>query len=85
MKIGILFLVVGIATACSSGPSKTTSASAKTAQTDDPNTGIICTYEKPTGSFLKEKRCTTAAERDAAKRQQGVLIDSRNERDSGIR
>ena len=84
MKIGILFLVVGIATACSSNPSSTTSASAKTAQTDDPNTGIICTYEKPTGSFLKEKRCTTPAEREAASRQQGVLMDTRNARDSGV-
>ncbi len=84
MKIGIIFLLVGIATACSSNPSGTTSASAKTAQADDPNTGIICTYEKPVGSFLKEKRCTTPAEREGARRQQDVLMDTRNARDSGI-
>jgi hypothetical protein len=39
----------------------------------------------PTGSFLPEERCTTAAERAAARRQQDVLIDARSERDSGIR
>jgi len=84
MKIGVLFLVVGIATACSSDPAKPSSATAKKAQTDDPSKGIICTYEKPIGSFLKEKKCTTPEEREAAKYQQGTLMDTRNSRDSGI-
>jgi hypothetical protein len=84
MKIGVLFLVLGVATACSSGPSKPTSETTKTAQAEESKDGIICTYEKPVGSFLKEKRCTTPQQREAARQQGGALIDARNARDSGI-
>lgn len=56
---------------------------ARTAQANED--GVICTKTTPTGSFLPERICTTAAERAAAQRQNSVLIDARNERDSGIR
>jgi hypothetical protein len=36
---------------------------------DDPSQGIICTYEVPTGSTLRERKCTTPEQR-AAQRQQ---------------
>jgi hypothetical protein len=79
MKTGILIFVAVLATACSSDPAKSIGASDTTAQT---STETVCTYERPTGSFMKEKRCTTAAEREAARQQQG-LMDTRNQRDSG--
>jgi len=69
-------------TACSSDPNKATSASASAQARDD---GLICTTSVPTGSFVKETRCTTAQEREAARRQRSVLMDVRNERDSGVR
>ena len=56
---------------------------AATAKADDSKDGVICTYEKPTGSFLKEKKCTTAAEREA-ERQRNSIMDVRNSRDSGL-
>jgi hypothetical protein len=86
MKIGVLVLLmglVGLTAACSTGPSKPASATAATAKVDESTDGVICTYEKPTGSFLKEKKCTTAAEREAA-RQHNSLMDVRNQRDSGV-
>ena len=80
MKSGILIAALTVLAACSSNPSGS-SQDAKVAQNDDPSKGIVCTTERPTGSFLKEKRCTTAQEREADRRQQGTLMDVRN--DSG--
>jgi hypothetical protein len=81
MKIGAIILLVALA-ACSSDPAKP-AATEKTAQASDAS-GTICTYEKPVNSFLKEKHCTTAAERAAGQGQLGVQMDTRNERDAGI-
>jgi hypothetical protein len=83
VKTGIIVLALAFATACSTNPSSG-GATAKTAQADDPEKGIICTYEKPTGSFLKEKKCTTPEQREAARNQRETLMDVRNERDSGL-
>lgn len=78
MKIGLLVLSLTMMSACASAPDR----SASLGTNED---GLICTKSIPTGSFLPEERCTTAAERAAARSQQNVLIDARNERDSGIR
>jgi|SoiMethySBSTD1v2_1073268.scaffolds.fasta_scaffold254381_3 hypothetical protein len=78
MRVGVLVLAITLVTACSSDPYKATSAKA-----DDE--GLICAKSVPTGSALPEVRCTTAQERAADRRQQRVLMDVRNERDSGIR
>jgi hypothetical protein len=73
----MLVLAMSVLTGCATIPD-----TPRTAEADEE--GVICTTSVPTGSFLPEKRCTTAAERDAARRQNDVLIDARNERDSGI-
>lgn len=40
-------------------------ADTKTAVTKaDANKGVVCTYEKSTGSMFREKKCTTDAERE---------------------
>ena len=78
MRIGLLILSMSVVTACASIPDSPMSDAAN-------EEGLVCTKSVPTGSFLPEQRCTTAAERAAARRQQDVLIDARNERDSGIR
>jgi hypothetical protein len=78
MRIGLLVLLMSAMTACASIPDQPRSVAAN-------EEGLICTKSIPTGSFLPEQRCTTAAERAAARRQNDVLIDARNERDSGIR
>ena len=83
MKTGIIVLAFAFATACTSNPSGG-GAAARTAQVDDPEKGIICTYEKPTGSFLREKKCTTPEQREAEAQQRATLMDVRNERDSGL-
>lgn len=83
MKPAFLILTFAIASACSSNPADGTSAGAKTAQTNAAGEELVCTYEKPTGSFLKEKRCTTAAQREAKRGQQDTLIDVREGRDIG--
>lgn len=78
MRIGFLLVSAGVMTACATMPETPPSAQAS-------EEGRICTTSVPTGSFLPEQRCTTAAERAAAKRQNDVLIDARSERDSGVR
>lgn len=78
MRAGLLILSVSLVTACATIPEEPRSARAN-------DEGLVCTHSVPTGSFLPERRCTTAAERAAARSQQNVLIDARNERDSGIR
>jgi hypothetical protein len=83
MRVGFLVLATAMVTACSSDPSRDTSGSTSAAQTS--KEGLICTTSVPTGSFVKETRCTTAQEREAARQQRGVLMDVRNERDSGVR
>lgn len=45
-------------------------AERKTAsQESDPSKGVICTYEVPTGSSIRERKCTTPEEREDARRQ----------------
>lgn len=78
MKAGLLVLSIGLVTACATEPETPRTARAE-------EEGVICTRRIPTGSFLPEVRCTTAAERAAERRQNSILIDARNERDSGVR
>jgi hypothetical protein len=78
MRAGLLVLSLTVMAACASTPQAPPSATAN-------EEGLICTKSVPTGSFLPEERCTTAAQRAATRRQQDVLIDARSERDSGIR
>jgi hypothetical protein len=79
MRSGLLVLCTAMLTACAATPEEPLTAGGANEE------GLICTKSIPTGSFLPERRCTTAAEREAARRQNDVLIDARNERDSGIR
>lgn len=78
MRFGLLVLSIAVLSACAATPKEPLTSAAN-------EEGVICTKSVPTGSFLPEERCTTAAERAAASRQNDVLIDARNERDSGIR
>ena len=78
MRSGLLVLAMIAMAACASSPQAPPSVRAN-------EEGLVCTKSIPTGSFLPEERCTTAAERAATRRQQDVLIDARSERDSGIR
>jgi hypothetical protein len=59
-------LLLGLA-ACATDPTQR-AANAKPTQ-DDPEKGIICTYSVPTGSSLREKKCTTPQEREDQRRQ----------------
>jgi hypothetical protein len=61
----------------------TTPEAPATAQANEE--GLVCTTSVPTGSFLPERRCTTADERAAERQRNDLLIDARSERDSGIR
>ena len=79
MRIGPLVLSTVLLAACAVTPEEPLTAGGANEE------GLVCTKSVPTGSFLPERRCTTAAEREAARRQNDVLIDARNERDSGIR
>lgn len=54
--------------ACATDPSQKAANKAKPME-DDPSKGIICTYEVPTGSSLREKKCTTPEQREAQRRQ----------------
>lgn len=47
---------------CASDPAGQTANNQKPTQSD-PSKGIICTYEVPTGSTLREKKCTTPEQR----------------------
>jgi len=87
LKSALFVLAALLTAACSTTPSTQSgesSADGKTAANVQDDKGVICTYEKPTGSFLKEKRCTTAAERQAERDHQNSLMDVRNSRDSGL-
>jgi hypothetical protein len=66
LRFGLLALLVGTLAACASDPSK--QAATKRPTRDDPSKGIVCTTEIPTGSLLKEKKCTTPEERELARR-----------------
>jgi hypothetical protein len=81
MKYAVLVLMIGMATACSSDPSKP-AANSNVAQVDDPSKGIICTEDAPTGSVLKKKRCTTPEQREAARRQEETLDVQRSRGDA---
>jgi hypothetical protein len=66
LRFGLLALLMSALTACASDPSK--HAATKRPTRDDPSKGIICTNEVPTGSMLREKKCTTPEEREAQRR-----------------
>jgi hypothetical protein len=57
MKKGLLVILAALLAACSSSPSQ------ETATKSDPSKGIICTYAVPTGSSLRERKCTTPEQR----------------------
>jgi hypothetical protein len=54
-------------TACAADPTQR-SANAKPTESD-PDKGIICTYSVPTGSSLRERKCTTPEERASQRSQ----------------
>jgi hypothetical protein len=78
MRVGLLLLSMTMVTACATRPETPRTAEAN-------EEGLVCTTTVPTGSFLPERRCTTAAERADERRQNDLLIETRSERDSGIR
>ena len=73
MKYGFAALAaastIGLITACSSSPSNKTSNSTAAMSEEDVKKGMVCTYEVPVGSNLREKRCTTFEQREAQRRQ----------------
>jgi hypothetical protein len=84
MKVGFLVLAACMV-ACSSNPSQGTGDAQKTAQVQEGQEGVVCTTERPTGSFLKEKKCTTPQQREVERRQQETLMELQNSRDVGAR
>jgi Flp pilus assembly protein CpaB len=67
MKYLLVVLFTGLLAACSSDPSKTPSVShdAKPAVSEaDAKKGVVCTYEVPVGSMIRQKKCTTLEERE---------------------
>lgn len=66
MKAVYSILLLGL-TACASDPAQQ-AANARPTR-DDPEKGIICTYSVPTGSSLREKKCTTPQEREDERRK----------------
>lgn len=68
--LGFAVLAYVFAGCTASDPSK----QASTPMHDDPSKGIICTYTVPTGSALKEKKCTTPEQREQQRRENDVQI-----------
>jgi len=64
----LIATTIGLFTACSSGPS-TKGNTSTTLSEEDVKKGMICTYEVPIGSNLRERRCTTFEQREALRRQ----------------
>jgi hypothetical protein len=56
-KTGMLVISMALLAACS------TTTKQETATQSDPSNGVICTYEVPTGSSLRERKCTTPEQR----------------------
>ena len=76
MKYGFVVLAaasIGLFTACSSTPSTKTGNSNAALSEEDIKKGMVCTYEVPIGSNLREKRCTTFEQREAQRRQSEQL------------
>ena len=69
VKFGLVAIAALFAAACTSNPSSSSATAEKTAQESDPSKGIICTYSVPTGSSLREKKCTTPEQREDERRQ----------------
>ena len=63
--LGFAVLAYLFAGCTASDPSK----QASTPMHDDPSKGIVCTYSVPTGSALKEKKCTTPEQREQQRRE----------------
>ena len=78
MSNRIALMAVLILSACSSTPSGGGNQTAKTAQATDAQKGVVCTYERPVGSIMKEKRCTSRQQRDEARQQNEGLMDVRD-------
>ena len=62
MKAVLCALAVVAITGCAA-------TSERTAQESDASKGIICTNEVPTGSSIRERKCTTPEERADARRK----------------
>ena len=52
----------------------TASPSEKLSRDIDESKGVICTNEIPTGSSIRERKCTTAQERDDQRRQSDLQV-----------
>ena len=64
MRAFVCALAIVVMTGCAAKSQRKTAA-----QGSDPSTGVICTYEVPTGSSIRERKCTTPEERADARRQ----------------
>lgn len=67
LRFGLVTVLMGALAACAADPSNKQAANKRPTR-DDPSKGIVCTTEIPTGSLLKEKKCTTPEERELARR-----------------
>ena len=68
-----LILLAGVMVACATDPQKV--AANQTPMHDDPSKGIICTKEKPIGSIVEVKRCTTPEQRaDQARQAEAQMV-----------
>jgi hypothetical protein len=70
MKTAFFVISIAVLAACSTTPSQ------QAAMKSDPSKGIICTYEVPTGSSLRERKCTTPEQRalDRAQSEHQTVI-----------
>jgi hypothetical protein len=67
VKYGFVMLMAAALTACVSDPLPQTARA-------DPQEGIMCTNDVPVGSILRQRKCTTAAERELERRQSEHMI-----------
>ncbi len=66
---GFLFVVMLMGLAGCASDSVQQTAKAERPTRDDPSKGIICTNRVPTGSSLREKKCTTPEQRELERQQ----------------
>ena len=63
MKYAVVSVLAMLLTACAGSPSE------RLAREVDQREGVICTYDVPTGSSIRERKCTTPEERADQRRQ----------------
>ena len=75
LKVLCLTSLVAAIGGCETDPNKQASKPTQS----DPSKGIICTYEVPTGSTLRERKCTTPEQREAERAQSDhqIQVDPR--------